>query len=259
MNRWGIIRKVSAGSTQPAGNAVTWRSAFLPVIFLLAALAAYPWDSTVIDTVRNSSSSRAFLDTFGKYFVCFGKGDVLVILALLLGFCGLKQRAFAIICALLMVFVLVWPLKIIIHRERPRGNSFVSFPSGDAASTASVAQVLATGLPVLAPVAAVMVAAVSAGRVMGLAHNPSDVLAGSALGIIAGIIGFEISRRYILELRQRYFFLLFALYISGNELFCLVTKTQDELFGFIRVYGPVICVVVVGRLIYLLANRRKTA
>ena len=255
----GILRKVPSDDAPVTGIALPRQSAFLALLLLCAALAVSVWDHAAIDMVRNtmtaSDSTKIMYNSFITHIIGFGKGDVQVMIALLLGFCGLKQRALAIICALIIVSLLVWPFKIIVHRERPRGNSFVSFPSGDAASAAACAQVLAAGSPVVAPVAALVTTMVCAGRVLGLAHYPSDVLAGSAFGIIAGIIGLEISKRYTLMLRKRYFLLLLVAYVSINELFCAIEKSHNGLSSFIWMYGSGICVVIAGRLIYLFTKK----
>jgi membrane-associated phospholipid phosphatase len=236
------------------------KMALLPVLLLLAALFAHSWDTRVSDAVRAGSSVAGYdlqqLKAYTDYFRGFGKGDVLVMLAFLVGLCGFKQRAVAIICALIVTALLVWPLKVTVHRERPRGNSFVSFPSGDAASAAAFAQVTASGTPLLIPVAIVMATSVSAGRVLVLAHYGSDVLAGSALGVVAGLIGLRISRRYPLPvLRQRYFFLLFFLYVAGNLVYCSLASKQNEITRFLEMYGLVIYPVVVGRLVYILYGK----
>jgi membrane-associated phospholipid phosphatase len=235
-------------------------SLLLSILLITAALAVVPWDNALIEVLRNTSpASDSLLNdfkVFSWYFKGFGKGNITVLLALVFGLCGYKQRAVAVICALIISGLLVWPLKVTIHRERPRGNSYVSFPSGDAASAASFAQVAVSGAPILIPFAAVTAASVSAGRVFGFAHYPSDVLAGSALGIIAGILGLKLSKRYTFKLRERYFFLLFVLYASGNSIICAVSKTQNELSHFLDVFGPLIFLIVAGRLVFQMARRR---
>jgi membrane-associated phospholipid phosphatase len=262
MNGPGISTKTTSVAAPSSGSVINFKSAIIPLMLLLAALSVFSWDHTVTDAVRTSSPALnqnvKYLGLFVEYFRGFGKGDVLVMLALMIGFCGYKQRAVAIICALVVSAILVLPLKVSVHRERPRGNSHVSFPSGDAASAASFAQVMATGTPILIPVAVVTVAAVSTGRVLVLAHYVSDVLVGSALGLLAGIIGFNISSRYkVLMLRQRYFFLLFTLYVSGNAIFCAMARSQNELSHFLEMYGPVIYTIVVGRLLFLFIKHRN--
>jgi membrane-associated phospholipid phosphatase len=262
MNGPRISSETKSDAAPSSDSVINFKSAILPIILLLAALAVFSWDHTVTDAVRTSSpdlnQNVKYLRSFVEYFRGFGKGDVLVMLAFLIGFCGFKQRAVAIICALVISGMLVLPLKLAVHRERPRGNSHVSFPSGDAASAASFAQVMATGTPILIPVAVVTVAAVSTGRILVLAHYVSDVLVGSALGLLAGIIGFNISGRYkVLMFRQRYFFLLFTLYVSGNAVFCAMAHSQNELSHFLEMYGPVIYTIVVGRLIFLFLKQRN--
>lgn len=238
-------------------------SALLSMVLMLTALTVSPWDNAVSEIIRNNSPATnetlKFLKGYTSYFKGFGKGDVIVLLAFLLGFCGLKQRAVAIICALIISGLLVLPLKVTVQRERPQGKSFVSFPSGDAATAASFAQALSAGSPVLIPVGVVTAISVSAGRVLSLAHYPSDVIAGMALGIIAGIMGIEISRRYAMMLRQRHFFILFVLYMAWIVIVSCVAPSQNGLNSFFGLYGPVICVAVAVRLLYLIVKYRKTS
>ncbi len=150
------------------------------IIMILAAQSYFFWDTTVIATIRNCKDKQFFLSS--EYLISIikgiGKGEVAVLIALVAGMRGYGRLAVEILLALVISSLLVLPLKVAVHRERPRGNSFVSFPSGDAATAAAVAEPIVSAAPGLLPVTAVVVVGVAMGRVLDDAHYPSDVLFG---------------------------------------------------------------------------------
>ena len=89
----------------------------------------------------------------------FGKGKVIIVLALFVGACGLKRRAIEILVALAVVGLLVFPTKKIVGRTRPSGANNDSFPSGDTASTAAAVVPLIAHSAKFIPVAGVWVIA----------------------------------------------------------------------------------------------------
>jgi membrane-associated phospholipid phosphatase len=72
-------------------------------------------------------------------------------------------------------------------RRLPEAPWTSSFPSGHSASAAAFATGAALEMPELAPGVIVLAAAVGASRVVTGVHYPSDVLAGFAIGIAAGM------------------------------------------------------------------------
>ena len=70
-------------------------------------------------------------------------------------------------------------------RRMPRTTSF---PSGHSASAAAFATGVAMELPVAAAPVAVLAAAVAVSRIVAGAHHPSDVAAGMATGVAAGLV-----------------------------------------------------------------------
>jgi len=80
--------------------------------------------------------------------------------------------------------------KRLVGRTRPAGRRLrtTSFPSGHAASAAAFATGVALEVPALALPAGGLAAAVGASRVISRVHYPSDVLAGFALGTVAGLL-----------------------------------------------------------------------
>jgi membrane-associated phospholipid phosphatase len=73
-------------------------------------------------------------------------------------------------------------------RRLSRGPHTTSFPSGHAASAAAFATGTALELPVLAVPIGALAAAVGASRVVTGVHYPSDVVAGFAIGVGAGLL-----------------------------------------------------------------------
>ena len=61
-----------------------------------------------------------------------------------------------------------------------------SFPSGHSMNACSVCMVMALHFPILAPLLALLAASIAASRVVLGMHYVSDVVAGSALGILVG-------------------------------------------------------------------------
>lgn len=75
-----------------------------------------------------------------------------------------------------------------IHRRLRRIPRTTSFPSGHSASAAAFAAGVAIEFPVLAAPIGAIAAGVAASRVVTGVHYPSDVVAGSALGIGTGVL-----------------------------------------------------------------------
>jgi undecaprenyl-diphosphatase len=108
-----------------------------------------------------------------------------------------KMRALVLIAGILVTAVLVMTLKFTIRRQRPEGDWGAiyrktdphSFPSGHAAR-AFLLPVLATGVGPGWFAAALWIWAplVALARVVMGVHYISDILAGSVLGIVMGVI-----------------------------------------------------------------------
>jgi undecaprenyl-diphosphatase len=120
-----------------------------------------------------------------------------------------KKWALSMLVAISVLAALVMTLKFIIRRRRPEGEwggiyrntDPHSFPSGHAARAFMIAMLatgmgpagLAAGLWIWAPL-------VSLARVAMGVHYLSDVVAGLVLGIVAGIVGFELQEPILLWL-----------------------------------------------------------
>ena len=86
-----------------------------------------------------------------------------------------------------LTVIMVEPLKLATHRERPDGSNYQSFPSGHAAITFAAATVIERHLGWKHSIAAYAIASyVAASRLLDNKHYLSDVVFGAAVGTIAG-------------------------------------------------------------------------
>jgi len=95
------------------------------------------------------------------------------------------ERVVQCLLALILAGILATVLKSIANRVRPEGDQGASWPSGHSAAIFAIATAIAAGRGRLLfsyPVAVL----VACSRVVLNRHFPADVLAGSALGILAG-------------------------------------------------------------------------
>lgn len=125
---------------------------------------------------------------------------------------GRLRPALIGLLALLLVAPTVNSVKIVVRRPRPRDvieaqqqgqeiNGLLhswSFPSGDTASVFAVATALVPFVGwYLIPVFFTLAAGVGFLRVAALAHYPSDVCAGAAVGIFCGWLALQITQRWL--------------------------------------------------------------
>jgi 4-amino-4-deoxy-L-arabinose transferase-like glycosyltransferase/membrane-associated phospholipid phosphatase len=214
------------------------------VLFLLLSFLLFQKDTIIVNAVHSFSSSIHQSSWFRELFRLirpFGKNDVLIFITFLIGI-RYRHKALQILLSMILVGILIWPLKLIVERERPNPSDTYSFPSGDtAAVTAFVVPIIVQSAKSI-PLGAGLVFAVGAIRIFDGAHYPSDVLGGVGLGILASSIvlafGISIRRRW---LRPTYF-----LYAAGIILIVRLTKyivTDHGLtfMDFFTVYGiPII-------------------
>ncbi|HPC96450.1 MAG TPA: phosphatase PAP2 family protein [Sedimentisphaerales bacterium] len=192
----------SSSSSQPV--AFGWNRFFLGLTFILLVGSLASWavlDQGIITWVVDRGIDPDD-NLWVELFTWLGKAWVLIWL-LLVWFAASRQRrdVLGAILALVIVGAAVTVLKLAVGRVRPysvlkaqeagvplrKASHHFSFPSGDAASVFAVAGVLAPSLgwpggPMLLGAAG----AVGGLRVTSLAHYPSDVLAGMAIGLLAG-------------------------------------------------------------------------
>lgn len=141
-----------------------------------------------------AENEESALGEFFQIVRVFGKADVLVLLAIILGLAGKRRICKRIIISLILVGILVHPVKNIVGRERPDHTSHTSFPSGDTA-TAFILPEIFTASSTSVVMSSVAATGVAVSRIFYQKHYPSDVIAGAMIGLIAGILGIFISNR----------------------------------------------------------------
>jgi len=148
-----------------------------------------------------------------KAFTYLGKAWLLIWLLLIRFLSTGRQRPVLIaLLALIIISLTVIPLKIGVKRPRPYEvikasqkveeqhdlDGHTSFPSGDTAVACAVATVIISFTTW--PLACLLLAAcagIALLRVTAMAHYPSDVFAGAAIGSFAGWLAIQIDQRWL--------------------------------------------------------------
>lgn len=151
----------------------------------LASLACLPADRLLQAEIRAWDTLPGIPALFE---LCrpFGRGEVAVLIALLIAAAGRRRRAGELLIALALSALLAWAFKIGIGRERPNGQDF-SFVSGDASTFFAL-------LPFLVRAPAALLGGILLGSGVALArvvfgyHWVSDVLLGASVGIVSATI-----------------------------------------------------------------------
>jgi hypothetical protein len=166
-------------------------NAYIAAIGGGAAAAVHPWDRTF--NVRLRSHYDVVDDVFApaKYY-----GNTPDQLALSIGTYAygrifdkpkVSHLGMDLLRAQIIAELIVQPLKFATHRERPDGSNDQSFPSGHAAATFAAATVIERHLGWKGAAIGYGIASyVAASRLHDNVHNVSDVVFGSAVGVIAG-------------------------------------------------------------------------
>lgn len=241
-------------------------------LFILAGVSGWFLDSRALEYVREGDL-QVEKNNWLEGFKLLGNTWVQLWLVMLWAWIMQKPRAFFITAAaLILVTLAVWPLKIVTSRPRPRESQTVmaqenaameldrnkSFPSGDTATAFAVA---AAVVPFLHPVAGgvlfILAGGIAALRVFSLAHYPSDVLAGAALGLLAGLLAPRAIRMLNWdwkELREKKWkFIALPVLIVLPVLTGLFEK-KNYIFDFLQTYWFVVLLAVAG---CLAARMRK--
>jgi len=178
----------------------------------LAALMSYFLLDEHVFSWLCQHRSNWYKNNWLQVFILLGKGWVLIWLLLNWVLATGRQRpALVAILVLLLVLPIVLSLKGIVQRPRPEDmedvikseieerNAFVrswSFPSGDTAAVFAVATALA---PFVRRQWSIILFAISSIigilRVAVLAHYPSDVCAGAAIGMLISWLAWQITSR----------------------------------------------------------------
>jgi len=140
-------------------------------------------DKTLVTLTRAANYSRLWLFIAAVLVVCGGRR-------------GRIAAGRGVIAVAIAAAIANGPAKLLVRRRRPSGSSptlihmprSTSFPSGHSASAFAFATGVCGELPALVPVLAPLVGAVAYSRVHTGVHYPSDVAAGAAIGIGAGVV-----------------------------------------------------------------------
>jgi len=172
---------------EPRRRLILYLSLF--VLFVLGAIASAHLDVAWSQAARTwSGPGRELVEELIGVVRLFGRGEIAVFLALLVGALGYRRQAAQILVSLVVVAVVVTAVKFGVGRLRPNGSPGYSFPSGDVATVTAVVLPMAAAQLARLPMALMLIAAVGYGRVHQGYHYPSDVAAGAATGALAALI-----------------------------------------------------------------------
>ncbi len=168
------------------------------MILLVLMFFFFFMDSTISHTALNykqlAENEEQALGEFFQLVRLFGKADVLIFMAIILGLAGKRRICKRIILSLILVGIMVHPVKHLVGRERPDHSSHTSFPSGDTATAFILPEIL-TGSSTSVVASSVVATGVAVSRIFYQKHYPSDVIAGALVGLIAGCLGLILSDR----------------------------------------------------------------
>ncbi len=196
------------GTEQSERKSIFARPAvWMGVILLVVAMAAASYlfaDATVSGWCQNPPNTWHH-NVWVSAFRQLGKVGVPLWLLLIWSCLTNRWRSTVVtLVALALIGASVDPLKAIVRRCRPSTvmaasrqslslqdipwHEKASFPSGDTAVAFAVATILSSALGRFwAPALFVAAGAIGLFRVTGLAHYPSDVIAGALIGVLSGV------------------------------------------------------------------------
>jgi membrane-associated phospholipid phosphatase len=181
---------ITARALHPRGVLAVAAACFVTLTAAVVVLGAFPADAAV----RDALLALATPEVLAAMRIVNRAGDWRVLLpgTLLLFVVFRRARESWWLWSAVMVIapLLEWVVKHLVGRQRPEDVS-LSFPSGHSTAAAAffgAVLLLADALPprvraVVRVLAVVMIVLVGVARVMLRAHWPSDVLAGTALGL----------------------------------------------------------------------------
>jgi membrane-associated phospholipid phosphatase len=154
------------------------------------ALAVHPFDDDVNRAMVDSSAAKDFFKpgaVLGELYTLLPTAAAVYAVGRIKDQPKVSHLGMDLIEALVMSETLTAALKYTTMRERPDGSGMNSFPSGHAADTFAFATALERHLNWRYSVPAYLFASyVAMSRLPANRHWPSDVVFGSAVGIIAG-------------------------------------------------------------------------
>ena len=258
--------KFRESSSMPISPRRRW--AFLAGVLILLAGSLASWigfDQRAISCVvqgRIDPDSNLWVESF----TLLGKAWLQIWLLLIWFLVSRRRReVLAGILALILIATSVDPLKLIVGRVRPYSlvkaqeasrtelprELHSSFPSGDTASAFGVAQAVAPAQGWAVRLALLGAGALVGGlRVTALAHYPSDVLAGAAIGLLAGWLAIRLIDRWGHADRAMPFegWLVWG-GIIGLPVGMGISEGADGFLLFLKTYGVLVsCVLLAGGL-----------
>ncbi len=192
----------------------------LGIVFISLSGVFYSYDTPYKNWVSGNIRIREnnIINLIFDIIRPLGKGTFTILLALLIGGIGLKKTCYKIFTAFIIMSVIVFSLKIAVHKERPNKENDHSFPSGDSATSTVLLGSAASDIPALAPLAIVLVPSIAFLRTYDNYHHLSDVLAGIGFGIISVGLAMFVSFRHdkiVRRVKSRHLALLAVLLAIG--------------------------------------------
>ena len=225
----------------------------------LAVLCYFFVDTPLFEITRIAPLKR-HLNPWQDAFRQLGKTWLVIWLLLLWGWVSNKPRILLMgLLALLVLAPFIGSLKGFNHRVRPKDGIKAparaatgdyklrssSFPSGDTANCFAVAVILSSCTGGLWPIALfATAAAIGVLRVTALAHYPSDVFAGAAIGILCGWIALHLSRKWPLIVDAKQFTNpardRLGIIIVAMLLFVSLIERVNPIFMFLKKFGLIL-------------------
>ncbi len=212
----------------------------LVALFLVAAAVIACWDGPLS---RYALSLRPRVRDSLELLKLFGIAHPMLLLVFAIGASGRRKLACQLVVALILVMLTVSPTKALVGRIRPNGQVF-SFPSGDAAVAAVLIAplLLRSKLSLLATLPLAL--AVASRRVIFGYHWPSDVLAGVAFSIVAGVLARSLTPRWFTRLPRKGWLIALGVVVAGG---LLNWFGRDEQFvDFLQVFGPALGLIILA-------------
>ena len=166
------------------------RENLIPVLVGVGAtLAAKPFDEEVSDALRDSSGGWGDVgQVAGGVYVVAGSTAGLLLATPFVKNQKYRAFTFSLAQAVILNNALAFGVKLVVTRTRPDESGDDSFPSAHASNSFAWATVAARHFGTKVAIPAYIVAgAIALSRVERGSHWLSDVVAGSAIGFIAGI------------------------------------------------------------------------
>jgi len=232
----------------------------LAIVIAFAAFLIWPFDERLSDMLCISRVGHIATPLWWealKGVRVFGKAEILFVLGFLLAIHGRKKVVVFACIAVLVAGLIVTPMKLIVGRPRPDGSNKMSFPSGDIASLTAFLVPIASAIPAARPVALAGVVAVAAVRVSNGFHFPSDVLAGAAIGIVAGALVLSIKFSFKPRVRRLLRRSWFATALGILLIIHLFLPGVGNFKTFFMIFGPTVVLLAIAPFIRARLRTRR--